>query len=34
MCNVADICLWAYANNIKCMYCSSSGHNVDCSEFR
>ena len=27
------ICSRAYANNVKCMYISVSGHIVDCIEF-
>ena len=28
-----NICSGAYANNVKCMYTSASGHIVDCREF-
>ena len=30
MYSVAGIFVWDYANNVKCMYSSVSGHIVDC----
>ena len=33
MCNVAGIFSGAYANNVRSMYTTVSGHIVDCNEF-
>ena len=30
---VRHICSGAYANNVKCMYTSAYGDNMECSEF-